>query len=40
MSFVLDVSLACAWCFADEATPEAWALLEQLQQSPAVVPAL
>lgn len=40
MSFVLDVSLACAWCFADEATPESWALLEQLQQSPAVVPAL
>ena len=40
MSFVLDVSLACAWCFADEATPEAWALLEQLPQSPAVVPAL
>nr|AAM82699.1 unknown [Synechococcus elongatus PCC 7942 = FACHB-805] len=36
----MDVSLACAWCFADEATPESWALLEQLQQSPAVVPAL
>ena len=40
MSFVLDVSLACAWCFADEATPESWALLDRLQQEAAAVPAL
>ena len=40
MSFVLDVSLACAWCFADEATPESWALLDRLQQESAAVPAL
>ena len=25
---VLDVSLSCAWCFADEASPAAWAVLE------------
>jgi predicted nucleic acid-binding protein len=28
---VLDVSLSCAWCFADEATAESWAILELLQ---------
>ena len=25
---VLDVSLSCAWCFADEASEPAWAILE------------
>jgi predicted nucleic acid-binding protein len=38
--FVLDVSLICAWCFADEATDQAWAILERLQTGRAHVPAL
>jgi predicted nucleic acid-binding protein len=38
--FVLDVSLTCAWCFADEASAEAWALLERLQAAQAHVPSL
>jgi len=37
---VLDVSLSCAWCFADEANAEAWAILERLQTQRAHVPAL
>jgi predicted nucleic acid-binding protein len=37
---VLDVSLCCAWCFADEATAESWAILELLQTARAQVPAL
>lgn len=37
---VLDVSLSCAWCFADEASEPAWAILEQLQEGRAHVPAL
>lgn len=37
---VLDVSLSCAWCFADEATAESWAILELLQTGQAQVPAL
>jgi predicted nucleic acid-binding protein len=37
---VLDVSLSCAWCFADEASPAAWAVLERLQAAVAHVPAL
>lgn len=37
---VLDVSLSCAWCFADEAREPAWAILEQLQAGRAYVPAL
>jgi predicted nucleic acid-binding protein len=40
MAFVLDVSVTFAWCFADEATPEAWDLLERLPQEEAQVPAL
>jgi predicted nucleic acid-binding protein len=38
--FVLDASVAVAWCFADESTPAAWALLDRLQTAPAYVPAL
>ncbi|MFM7753814.1 MAG: type II toxin-antitoxin system VapC family toxin [Cyanobium sp.] len=38
--FVLDVSLSCAWGFADEASEEAWAVLERLQAGRAHVPAL
>jgi predicted nucleic acid-binding protein len=37
---VLDVSLSCAWCFADETSEPAWAILEQLQEGRAHVPAL
>jgi predicted nucleic acid-binding protein len=37
---VLDVFLSCAWCFADEASEPAWAILEQLQAGRAHVPAL
>ena len=39
-SFVLDASVAVAWCFDDESTPEAWALLGRLRATPAHVPAL
>ena len=39
-SFVLDASVAIAWCFDDESTPEAWALLDRLRTAPAHVPAL
>ena len=37
---VRDVSLSCAWCFADEASEPAWAILERLQTGRAHVPAL
>jgi len=37
---VLDVTLSCAWCFADEASEPAWAILERLQGGRAHVPAL
>jgi predicted nucleic acid-binding protein len=37
---VLDVSLSCAWCFADEASEAAWAILSRLQNAPADVPSL
>ena len=37
---VLDVSLSCAWCFADEASEGAWAILERLKTNRAQVPAL
>ena len=38
--FVLDASVALAWCFDDEGTPAAWALLDRLHHAPAVVPVL
>jgi predicted nucleic acid-binding protein len=37
---VLDVSLSCAWCFTDEASEAAWAILPRLQNAPADVPSL
>lgn len=37
---VLDCSVAVAWCFEDEATPQLDALLDQVQQTGAVVPPL
>lgn len=38
--FVLDASVAVAWCFDDESTPAAWALLDRLRSAPGHVPAL
>jgi predicted nucleic acid-binding protein len=38
--FVLDASVAVAWCFDDESTPAAWALLDRLRAAPGHVPAL
>ncbi|HWH82324.1 MAG TPA: type II toxin-antitoxin system VapC family toxin [Burkholderiaceae bacterium] len=38
--FVLDASVALAWCFDDESTPAAWTLLDRLRDAPAHVPAL
>ena len=38
--FVLDCSVAVAWCFEDEATPALDALLDQVQAHDAVVPPL
>lgn len=40
MPFVLDASVAMAWCFEDEATPGTDAVLDRLADDPAVVPAL
>ena len=38
--FVLDASVTVAWCFDDESTPAAWALLDRLRTTPAHAPAL
>lgn len=38
--FVLDCSIAAAWCFEDEASPEVDALLERARSTRAVVPPL
>lgn len=38
--FVLDASIALAWCFDDEATAEATALLDRFEHGTALVPAL
>jgi predicted nucleic acid-binding protein len=37
---VLDCSLAMAWCFEDEASPEADAILDRVRDAGASVPAL
>jgi predicted nucleic acid-binding protein len=39
-SFVLDASVAVAWCFDDESTPAAWTLLDRLRRAQGHVPAL
>ena len=38
--FVLDASVAAAWCFGNEANADSMALLESLRHRRAVVPAL
>jgi predicted nucleic acid-binding protein len=38
-AFVVDSSLAMAWCFADEATPETQALLLRMETEAAAVPS-
>ena len=40
MSFVLDTSVALAWCFEDEQTPAIMALLDRATDEGAVVPQL
>ncbi len=40
MRFVLDASMALAWCFEDESTPETESLLDRLSTDRAVVPCL
>lgn len=40
MDFVLDASIALAWCFSDEATPTTTRLLESLSTATAHVPSL
>lgn len=40
MAFVLDASLAAAWCLPDEAHPLAERALERLREDPGIVPAL
>ena len=39
MNFVLDASIALAFCFSDEATTETEILLDQLKTDVAIVPA-
>jgi predicted nucleic acid-binding protein len=38
MSWVVDCSLAMAWCFEDEVTPRTEALLDRTEDDPPVVP--
>ena len=40
MSFVLDASIALAWCFSDESTAFTHKLLVQLENDIALVPTI
>ena len=39
-ALILDCSLAMAWCFEDEASPEADTVLDRVRDGGAIVPAL
>ena len=40
MTLVIDASIALAWCFEDEASPESDAIADRVRQSGAIVPGL
>jgi len=40
LSFVLDTSIALAWCFKDEQTPAVMAVLDRLVETSAMAPLL
>lgn len=40
MSFVIDASVALAWCFADEVSPVADAALDRLSSEDAIAPSI
>ncbi len=40
MTFVLDASVTLSWCFRDEASPESLAILDRLENEPALVPSI
>jgi len=40
MAWVFDASIALAWCFVDEKTPETDLLFHRLKSDPAIVPSL
>ncbi len=40
MTFVLDASIALAWCFADQTTPVSESALDRLEHEDALVPGL
>jgi predicted nucleic acid-binding protein len=40
LTFVLDASVAIAWCFVDEQTPAVMALLDQVTETGAIAPVL
>ncbi len=40
VTFVLDASVTLSWCFRDEASPESLAILDRLENEPALVPSI
>lgn len=40
MSFVVDASIAVAWCFDDQSSPAVDALLDRVRDAGAIVPSL
>ena len=40
MSFVVDASIAVAWCFEDQSSPAVDALLDRVRDEGAIVPSL
>jgi predicted nucleic acid-binding protein len=39
-TFIIDCSIAMAWCFEDEATPKSTKILDRLEEESALVPPL